>query len=370
MKKLMLIMMPILALSCSKGNPTAPKEVAEAPEETILGNTYMKIIGGDNQVGTVGTVLAEPCSVRAMAKDQYEAEHPVVGVLVNFAVIKGGGSAWAGSALTDSLGYASDFWTLGPLAGQQKMQVRSILDGKRTVFGQFRATAEPGPPDSVWIAGPPGKITWGMFVGETLDLKGVVGVFDRYGNDIPFRVEGDPGFGISETILAPTGIVFSPISIVADDSTVAAIEFGSFLDPRNLGLVGDFKYYKQSETRKGIRDSIWMKQEKVAGTWAVTPARSGLTWISGNRRSMLSNEYWTRISWYRNGTVDTSYSLESGIQFQSIAPTSSLLPDTLKWSSSNTLFVRTSKTTWEPIPAHSNPAIASLIVRTTAVPPR
>ena len=43
---------------------------------------------------------------------------PVDNELVNFVVVGGGGSMFAGAALTNKKGIAKDFWTLGPEAGE------------------------------------------------------------------------------------------------------------------------------------------------------------------------------------------------------------------------------------------------------------
>ena len=61
---------------------------------------------------------------------------------MNFVVTEGGGSVFAGTALTDNEGFAKDFWTLG-FPGPQEVQVRAVdsKTGAKLVFATFEATA-------------------------------------------------------------------------------------------------------------------------------------------------------------------------------------------------------------------------------------
>lgn len=109
----------------------------------------LDIVAGDRQVDTVARELAQPLVVQVMRQPVVAglmAVEPAPGVLVNFRVVSGGGSVFAGAAITDSLGMAADRWTLGTVAGDQRTEVRWCeADGDCFVADSFMATAEPGP---------------------------------------------------------------------------------------------------------------------------------------------------------------------------------------------------------------------------------
>src|SRR6476659_8180753 len=73
----------------------------------------MEVVSGDVQSGTVGTELAQPLVVKVLDA----AGTPISGQLVNFRVTAGGGSVFAGAAITSSSGIARERWTLGTVAG-------------------------------------------------------------------------------------------------------------------------------------------------------------------------------------------------------------------------------------------------------------
>ncbi len=77
----------------------------------------LAVTAGNGQSGPAGGLLAQPVTVRVKGSDSLG----VAGVTVNFAVATGGGIPSAGTATTDSLGYASVGWTLGVTAGAQSM---------------------------------------------------------------------------------------------------------------------------------------------------------------------------------------------------------------------------------------------------------
>ena len=72
---------------------------------------------------------------------------PVPDYLVNFVVVDGGGSVFAGAALTSHEGLAIDYWTLGPVLGEQHVEVRSVNSntGQKEVWGTFVAIAKKAP---------------------------------------------------------------------------------------------------------------------------------------------------------------------------------------------------------------------------------
>jgi hypothetical protein len=139
----------------------------------------MQIAGGDAQAGVVGAELPTPLTVKVV--DARGAA--LVGQVVNFRVVSGGGSVFAGAAVTDAQGRAAERWTLGPRAGEaQSVEVRAVdpVTGAPKVFATFAATAradraaslEKAAPDSQTAA--PGKPV----------TAPTVRVRDRFGNPV------------------------------------------------------------------------------------------------------------------------------------------------------------------------------------------
>src|SRR5262245_13784585 len=71
--------------------------------------SVVNIVSGDLQSDTVGQQLPSPLSVEV--KDS--AGHAIAQQVVNFVVVKGGGSVFAGAASTNAEGKAQELWTLG-----------------------------------------------------------------------------------------------------------------------------------------------------------------------------------------------------------------------------------------------------------------
>jgi hypothetical protein len=141
----------------------------------------MDVVGGSAQTGTVGAELPQPVVVKVTdAKGR-----AVKGQVVNFVVTAGGGTVFAGTALTDDDGMAQERWTLGKTAGSpQTLEARAVdsSTGQALVFATFTATANPGAPASFQafgdtdVAGVPGSPVEDPFAVE---------VRDTYGNPVP-----------------------------------------------------------------------------------------------------------------------------------------------------------------------------------------
>src|SRR5688572_14226170 len=109
------------------------------------GTLNLEIAGGDEQIGEVAQPLPDPLVVRV--RDQ--AGRPVPGLVVNFVVVKGGGSVFAGSASTTAEGVAQERWTLGQSTrDSQQVEVRAVdgVTGEPQVYATFTATPRAGPP--------------------------------------------------------------------------------------------------------------------------------------------------------------------------------------------------------------------------------
>jgi len=163
------------------------------PTDVQFATMQLDIIAGDSQVGTVAQELATAITVEVLAATAADGpEAPLAGQLVNFVVVEGEGEVFAGAALTDSLGRAADRWTLGTLAGVQRLEVRAVqADGTPIVFATARATAAPGP------------LASSRFVEDTIHVLGAastaIGIVahDAYGNDVdpPTPILSSPAFG-------------------------------------------------------------------------------------------------------------------------------------------------------------------------------
>jgi hypothetical protein len=99
----------------------------------------LEIISGNAQEGVVGEMLAEPL----IARVENENGQPVQGQIVNFVVVSGGGSVFAGSSISNAQGIVQEWWTLGPTVGEQRVEARAVDNetGERLVFATFTALA-------------------------------------------------------------------------------------------------------------------------------------------------------------------------------------------------------------------------------------
>lgn len=153
--------------SPTNSGPGAPAELA--------------IVSGDLQTRTVGRELTSALVVRVTD----DKGRPIEGQIVNFRVTAGGGTVFAGAALTDDDGQARERWTLGTVAGDtQRVEARAVdpATGAALVFAVFRAVGTPDVPAAVSAAGA------SSFTGlPMLPLADSVAVFvrDVYGNPVP-----------------------------------------------------------------------------------------------------------------------------------------------------------------------------------------
>src|SRR6266540_2353764 len=69
----------------------------------------MSVVSGDGQQGTPGAELPDPLVVRV----EDARGRPVPGQIVNFRVVSGGGSVFAGAAISNRNGLAQERWTFG-----------------------------------------------------------------------------------------------------------------------------------------------------------------------------------------------------------------------------------------------------------------
>ena len=129
-------MKPRLALAASLLTLAgcAGDSVSPSPVDLQL---RLAIVSGNNQTGAPNSELALPL----VASVTDARGRGVSGQLVNFRIVSGGGTMFAGAALTDRSGLAKDYWTLGA-SGTQTVEVRAVdpTSGEKLVFATFTAT--------------------------------------------------------------------------------------------------------------------------------------------------------------------------------------------------------------------------------------
>src|SRR5688572_15771753 len=176
-----------LALVLSCGDPSGPGELKPGPLADVV------IIDGDEQQAVVGTELPEPLRVRAV-----DAENrPIAGQIVNFRVVSGGGSVFAGAGLTNEDGVAQERWTLGTTTSEeQRLEVRAVDSdtGAPIVFGVFRATALPAGAQKLVLVTAPSSPAQNR---ASFPTQPAVQVQDAHGNPV--------GAGVVVTAAISTG---------------------------------------------------------------------------------------------------------------------------------------------------------------------
>ena len=110
----------------------APSDVGDRSSQLSL-----SIISGNNQSGLPGTELPAPLVARV--DDSHG--HAVNGQVVNFRVVSGGGSVFAGVAISGRDGLVQERWTLG-FEGAQRVEARAVDNetGEKLTFATFDAT--------------------------------------------------------------------------------------------------------------------------------------------------------------------------------------------------------------------------------------
>lgn len=134
MKRHSLVVAAALALIFSSGCSRADLLRSE-----LEASASSAVLSGNDQRGLVGTELPDPLVVQVLDA----TGRPVARQPVNFVVTQGGGSVYVGMAITDAKGLAREWWTLGPAAGTNAIEVRALdrVSSRPLVLGRFYATA-------------------------------------------------------------------------------------------------------------------------------------------------------------------------------------------------------------------------------------
>lgn len=168
------LIVAVALLSAACGDPVSPDDARVPAFASLVGDGIQR---------PVATVV----DVTVKVTDSLDV--PVPNRLVNFVVTKGGGSVFAGSALTDANGNAKEVWTLGTVAGEQMLEARWVdPNGRPVVLGTITATADPGPEVTPATKAPSDVV---MFAGSDVTIAEALGVTpgkDAYGNARPLSL--------------------------------------------------------------------------------------------------------------------------------------------------------------------------------------
>ncbi len=109
-----------------------------APVHVVPVPGAFDVVAGNAQRAAAGAVLPRPIAVRLRSRHG----QPVPGDTIHFRAAEGGGRADPAVAVTDARGIARTTWTLGPVAGRQRLfAVRADMDS----VGLVTAEADPVP---------------------------------------------------------------------------------------------------------------------------------------------------------------------------------------------------------------------------------
>lgn len=169
-----------LAVSCAALVTLAACDSSSAPRPQVAAR--LEVVAGNDQEAQAGATLASPLVVRVSDQKGKAVE----GQIVNFRVVSGGGSVFAGTAQTNSNGEVREQWTLGvstAAADSQRVEVRAVdaATGQPLVLATFRATARAGAAASAASVGP---LTRGGVAGGVVADSLTVRVADQYGNPV------------------------------------------------------------------------------------------------------------------------------------------------------------------------------------------
>jgi hypothetical protein len=198
----------VLILLCGCGSSSEPDNPGVAASLTVQ--------SGGSQQAEVGTEL--PTAVVVKVADGSGTAVP--NQIVNFVVVSGGGTVFAGTAQTNAQGEARERWTLGPPAGEQALEARAVdpTTGDPLVFARITATGVPGPAIEILLR--PGLSP--IFVGQQLDVAPLVVARDRYVNiisDPPLTLTAEPPFQVDGTLLSSTAEVEGSITLTSGEAS-------------------------------------------------------------------------------------------------------------------------------------------------------
>ena len=153
--------------------PTGQADTAQVTVEPVP--VAIGIVSGNGQSGPVGAALAQALDVRVKAADSLG----VAGVVVNYAVVTGGGSVSKATDTTNSTGDAITTWTLGGLVGAQS--VTATVAGAPTLTVTLGATAAVGAPKKLAYQAQPSNVSANVAMAPAVQVVAQ----DSFGNVTP-----------------------------------------------------------------------------------------------------------------------------------------------------------------------------------------
>jgi uncharacterized protein YjdB len=259
------LVVSILLGACADASPTATDLGATRPT--------LDIVSGNGQSAPAGTELPAPLVVRVITS----SGAPVPGQILNFRVIAGGGSVYAGVGVTDGNGRAQEHWTLGSTSGTpQRVEVRAVdsSTGEPVVFGTFTAIAEGGV-GTVTVS--PGSRT--IEVGDSIDFSATLR--DSHGNVLTGR----------------------PVTWSSSNTSVATIDTNGRLRTRIGGTV------TVTATSEGRTGTATVVVEAHVASVTVTPANATMRPLESRQftatlRDRMGNPLVGRpVTWASTNTV-------------------------------------------------------------------
>ena len=173
-----------------------------------------EIVGGGTWGGSVGEPAGDEVVVRVVTRNGL----PVPDLQVRFEARPGSGSASPRAVRTDANGVARTNWTLGTLAGTQRVDVR--VPGRPGVLGTLSAEVQPGAPHEVVVI--PSQLSFDR--GGSHQLQAVVR--DVHGNEVgavPVRwISSNPEVADVDQEGKVTGLSTGSVVIEAIEEEAAA----------------------------------------------------------------------------------------------------------------------------------------------------
>ena len=233
----------------------------DATAPSSLGPISLSVVSGNAQSGVVGTELPQPLVIKATDSRGVVQ----TGLTVNFRVTSGGGSMYAGTAVTDSKGIADDYWTLGTSTAQtQRVEVRAVLsNGQKQVYGTFTATPLPGPAAKIAIQAGNGQTAYDL---TAVAVAPAVQLQDQYSN--PAQT---PGVSVTFVPAAGSGTVTNgTVSTAANGiATVGSWTLGGPLTGENRSAANTL-----TATAASLSSSVTFTATSVGNFWTTKASTS------------------------------------------------------------------------------------------------
>jgi hypothetical protein len=291
----------------------------------------MTVVTGDAQSDTIGALLATPIRVQAVRVDPVTlATTPAANQIVNFVAVETGcGRAFAGSAITDANGNATDRWELGTKTGICHMEVRTVdqVTGQPVVYATASATIKAG-----------AVTNWSLFGERVLFLSSRVSIgeliwapTDRMGNTVEnpkLILEAPPEWGSTpDSLFAPATETTGQLVIRAAQRT-DTVEVASVRDLRLHQWTSSLTCVPWGAVGNKVVDSV------VVPVLTIDRVRYGRAHIGADpiaaNPSELTNFLWSGVATYYlpNNTTETRQLTNIEQRFDQDSPfTISLLPD-------------------------------------------